>query len=297
MNCWSDEQLLAGLLGELSVNQASELERHRTVCSRCRALWRAHEQLLADLRAAPPLSRAQDEFVAQVLARCEESPPQRADPALGAPAQEAPARPMMGPDRLSSTTRRWAWSLALAAALGLCVVAPWRAHEPPGDAGARIAARGAQGRATSAPRTQRTPSAELWFVRDGVFAPLVGARLRAGDGLAVRCSNPDGEPVRLAVFALDAQSEVHWIYPAYVDPDSNPESISIAPRVLDRMLGEVVEPDAPAVGPFRVFAVFSRAPIAVRTVEAHRRELSAAELPAFLAGAHVQQWSVEWTER
>jgi len=274
MKCPSDEQLLLFVLGELSVNESEAVARHRAACADCRAALRERTELLSDLRATPELESSEDEFTRRVLARRDRQ---------------------QSPGSSSRSTRGWARALAvsLVAAAALFALLPRFETE----LAMHSQADHGQPRGTTTAGLAAEPFAELFRVRDGVFTPLGEAALTAGDAIAVRCSNAGDEPVRLLVFALDAESTVHWLYPAYLDAATNPESITIAARTRDRLLDEMVEPEAPRAGALRVFALFSRAPLTVADIEAHRAELALTTLPAFLGGARVQRWSTTWNER
>lgn len=138
-------------------------------------------------------------------------------------------------------------------------------------------------------------SVDLLFVRDAVFYPLAGAALREGDALAVRYTNTGDVPKYLAVFALDAQRELHWIYPAYVDAAQNPSSVALVPPARGKLLSEVVEPEAPAQGKLQVFALVTAAPIHVREIESlPRTRLTAEGIAAAFSGANLQTWRATW---
>ena len=267
MSCPSDESRLAALLGELSVNQARALAAHRVGCAACRQALLADEQLLADLAAAPELPQSEPAFTASVMAACRAAP-------LAQPRPRTRQR----------NVETWSAALALAAcAAALSVALPWSRR-----------ASDFQARGVSAAHAPAV-SAEVLFVRDAVFHPVLGARLREGDALAVRYTNRGDVPRYLAVFALDARRELHWIYPAYVDAAANPGSVILAPDARDKLLSEVVEPEAPAAGELRVFALVTDAAVHVKEVEAlPRRQLSAERLEAFFPSAKVQTWGATW---
>ena len=233
-------------------------------------MWRDNEQFLSDLGATPALELSEDQFVKQTLAR-------RTEPT------KAPSLPRRRARALAAV------SIALAAAAALLVATP-RSTPQQGP----VETFASRGTGPEFKKKQAHASAELFFVRGGVFRPLSAEALHPGDGLAVRCTNSYAYDMRLSVFAIDADGAVHWIYPAFLHPDPRAESIVLESGTQDRMLSEVVEPDAPAQGGFRVFAVLSRMPITVQQVEEHRRDFFGAAAPSFLAGAQVQHWSTTW---
>jgi hypothetical protein len=273
MKCPSESTLLRATLGELSVNEARELATHRDECVHCRRYSEEQEQVLADLRTPPSLGEADAaQFTARVMAAC------RAEP--GAALRVAPT----ARDRVRSLV-----AIGFAAVAALSLAMPQEARDPgPQQTWAS--------RGSSAPE-RADASADVLYLRAGVLHPLRDAELTRGDAFVVRCTNRRATPSYLAVFALDARGDAHWIYPAYVDPLSNPESVPIAAQARDLVLDEVVEPDAPANGDLRIFALSSTQPLRVQDIE---RQLDAFRgdrpRPPF-ADVHVQQWRARWNER
>lgn len=267
MSCPSDHELLAAILGELTVNQTSDVARHRASCARCQRAAREHELLLSDLRAEPELASSGEAFNARVLAACKAAPL--------APPRAALRRP-----------RRGILSATLVAAAALLVVNGAGERAQP----ASISARGEHTAASFA---------ELSFVRDGVLHPLAGARLGPGDALAVRCTNNRDETRYLAVFALDVQNAVHWVYPAFLDERSDPSSLPIPPLTRGLLLPELVEPERPAAGQLRVFALFSARPLHVRELEArlvHFARDPQASLGTAEEELELSEWRAQWHE-
>jgi hypothetical protein len=270
MKCPRDEQLLRGLLGELTVNEAQAIERHSSSCPRCALELDSQRALLSDLSVRPRLPESEDAFTQSVLS---------------AVRRERSAEAARRPEWRSGGRARALVIAAAVAASALLATVPGSAPSAPTE---HFAARGGSTKAS------REPRAELFFVRAGVFAPLAGALLRAGDALAARVSNRREQPAYLALFAIDASGTVHWLYPAYVDPGTTPESITVAPETRDRLLDEVVEPETPAPGSFRVFALFSPAPLGVLAIEARRSAFMGAAPSSPFPGTDLQQWSCTW---
>lgn len=92
------------------------------------------------------------------------------------------------------------------------------------------------------------------------------------------------------LFAVDAAREVHWFYPAFVDPATDPQSIEVAATPEVRALAEGVTPDHAAPGPIEFVGLFTAAALRVSSVEALIRERG----PTALARAHnvlaIQVW-------
>lgn len=269
MNCPDSEKWLLSSLGELSVNEAAELLRHRRECVDCRRAARVGEQMLADLGSRESGEASADVFVSQVLQACVR-------------AELAPL-----PVKKASRARAVLLVSALAAAAAAMVVMPPQAA----NVDEHWTARG-KGPGSSLQQAQ----AELFYVRAGKALAAEGAALHAGDGFLVRCANASEKQTFLAVFARDAQGEIHWLYPAYSDASQNPRSIEIAAHAAEHVLDEVVEPDAPALGPMRVFALFTDAPLSVREVEARLLGGSSANVSARFGKARIREWSVSWSK-
>jgi hypothetical protein len=86
------------------------------------------------------------------------------------------------------------------------------------------------------------------------------------------------------VFAVDAAGEVHWIYPAYLDPNTDPTSIELPPSRAEQRLPDQVELADPAAGPLRLITIVSPAPIHVSEIER-----STDDLPARFPDADVRE--------
>jgi hypothetical protein len=266
MTCPSEDTLLRATLGDLSVNELNALQHHQLGCARCRDVQTSLEQLTMDLRAPAALVEGNEErFIASVLEAC------RAQPRRSARAQP------------SALSRLMVAAFAAVAVFGLALPAG-----RPGTRGGTWTARG------SSPDVHASAFADLYYLRNGVMLPLAGATLTDGDAFVVRCTNRGVASSYLAVFALDASGDAHWIYPAYLDPDSNPQSIPIAAQTLDLMLDEVVEPEAPAVGPLRVIALSSDTPLRVHEIERQLDAFTSDQPRLPFANVQVQQWRARW---
>jgi hypothetical protein len=220
---------------------------------------------LGELRLGLAGGAPDDDFVARVMAACQD----------GASQAAAPQR------------RLWPYGVGLAAAacvaLGLTSL--------PARYGTRsdevVTARGVHA------GVRATVQAFVAHAAPGAAAPpLEGASLRQGDGILVRYSNPSSEAVYLMVFALDARESVHWLQPAYLDERTNPSSLPLPPRAMEQVLPEVAEPEDAALGPLRVYALLSRSPLDVKTVE--RRLGSERDPVELFPEAEVAKWRCTW---
>jgi hypothetical protein len=286
MSCPSADTLLLDELGELPVNHREAVRAHVDGCRRCLAERTALQATMADLRS----SRADDDgspFSARVVAAARSMP------------QAPRAIPRRGRARAPFLTA------ALAAAI---VVAVWLVPRRGADVRPKIvdevsdeterpiagtlAARGG-------PSSGERLSAEILLVRDGRLLPLAGRAMRKSDALAVRVTNLSDSDMHVMAFAWDAAGDVHWLYPAYLDERTNPRSVPIAAGSKPRLLGDVVQPDAPHAGPLRLVTLFAVSPLTVKDVEARLAQMPArqrrtAEMAALFPGVIAREWSARW---
>jgi hypothetical protein len=224
---------------------------------------------LRRLRLVPPAALPDDEFVTRVMLACRTTPLHRA-----APIKRVKLYGLV----------------ALAAGISLTVGALSLRPAPP--APERFTARGV---------TSSSPAVTVQaFVgrSDGGAPPalLEGAALRAGDGVLVRYSNPGVHEAFLMVFAIDQRGTVHWLHPAYLDERTDPQSLRLAVGVTERVLPEIAEPEEPAPGELRVYALLTLEPLAVHAVE-QRLNGAAVNVPALFPEAEVESWRCTWLAR
>lgn len=232
--CPRPEEWLHLADGEATENRASELRGHVEGCAACgRELTRA-EDLLARL-AAPVPGLDVESAVAAALRRLDSAPP-------------APPRP-----------RRLAFPVAvagLAAAAAVLLVV----HVPRDDAG-RFAARGGEVSWT------KKVGVELWAVEQPLRRVEPGTPLSARTPLVVGYDNLDEHPAWLLAFALDARGEAHWLYPAYLEPGSDPASVRLEPSTVRRVFPDAAVLEGIGEGPVRFVFVVTREPMRVSDVE------------------------------
>jgi hypothetical protein len=116
-----------------------------------------------------------------------------------------------------------------------------------------------------------------------------GAKLSSGALITAsyRCLRPRAY---LLMFAVDAQDEVHWLYPAYLDARSDPESLLLMRQETETALAESPVLDVP-VGPARVIAVVTSSPLHVSDIErAPIKTLTAAQLITRWPTASIREW-------
>jgi hypothetical protein len=230
MICPAPELLAAWTDADVTREQHQRLCQHVLECGRCAVQAKQLRALTHDLRSlelAPAAPRFSAEFEARLTAT--QSVRGRArGPLLAAMA-----------------------SAAAVLALGLFFVVPGRFSE--------------RGGATRGSRVGfevylHEPGREPARLHDGHSAGTSA-------GYSFLVFNRSRQQQRLLLFALDAQAEVHWFYPAFLDPTSNPRSILIPAAPQVRALPEGITPEAPAPGAFRIVGVFSRAALTVHEVE------------------------------
>jgi hypothetical protein len=259
VTCPSEDSLLLDQLGELSVNDSRALRAHVDACPPCQKRRDQTATLLGDVAAVARAHGPGDDLFADRVGR-----------AIRTPQVAAPTR------------RRYAPLLAVAATLVL-VPALWGWRARPDST---FTARGT--------RPARISQADVLLARAGQLLSLDGQTLRPSDALAVRVTNTSAHPLHLLAFIRDRNGEVHWLYPAYRDSDSNPSAAEIPSNTRARLLDELVTPEGPAAGPLRIVSVLSPTPLTVKEAEA--RLARGDEAAALFPGAVVRQWTAIWED-
>lgn len=282
MSCADTDTLLLDELGELPVNRSEALRAHVEACPRCLADRASLRRMMADLGAAADSSDDGAAFTARVLAAARVTPQAR---------RTAPGRWRPRAAFVTGT---------LAAALA----AVWLVAKPGGRVRPPISVELERPIAgTLAARGSTQPgerlSAEILLVRKGRLEPLEGKAVRKSDALAVRITNLSGSDAHLMAFAWDAAGDVHWLYPAYLDARTNPRSVAIAAGARDRLLNDIVQPDAPSAGQLRLMTLVAPSPLTVKDVEARLAQIPApqrgtAEVARLFPGVIARQWSARW---
>lgn len=269
--CPREDEWLELAVGAVPPPRDAELHAHRLACAACHRIWTSIAELTAHL-AAPPLDLEVhvDANVAALMGR------------------------VAGEERASSRVRflRRAsiavGGLAAAAALMLFV-----SRSGPGGSRPELEARG--GGDASVRTIGRHVGFRLFRLEDGGLMPLqqgdsvdgatafTGSYRNIGDGTA-----------HLLVFAVDARGTVHWLYPAFTDPATDPRALSIGSSPTDAVLPTSVRLAAPALGRMRVLTLTMNQSHTVSEIESlPPSELSRDALARRFAGASVDELSLE----
>ncbi len=258
--CPEPEELLRLLDGEVSENHAARLRSHLVACRHCAQEFEAQRRLAA--RLAAPVEGVPSSGAAQALLR-------RLDSTV------APRPPRMA--------RRWwalgAGGLAAAVAVATLIVLP-RGASGPGE----FRARGA------AVAWGSKVGIEVWALEKAPRKLVAGAPVAQGTPFVASYSNVDSAAAHLLAFGVDARGEVHWLYPAFDDPDTDPKSVRLEPLHVQQALPDsVVLEDVPP-GPLRIVSVISRSPLRVSSVESlPTQERTVEGLRARFPGAGVSE--------
>lgn len=268
MTCPQSKAVADYECGELSANDAANLDQHIASCVICARTRTELRQALADMKMPAPGSAPSDVFIDRVV-----------EAAAAANDAAAPARP--------KRTRPLIIGLSLAAAGILLAVGPSlrldsRADRP----SATFQARGG--------RPSHPLNAAIRLLRGGRFQ-AVPSRLTPSDAFGVTVTNQTDAPVHLLAFAIDARGEVHWFYPDYRDGAAPPRAVPIPPGTREQTLEQVVQPEGVAPGALRLVTVLLSQPVAVDAVEQRLRGRTAeAPVAPLFAGATVQEWMSTW---
>jgi hypothetical protein len=257
MTCVSSKELARHMAGDLSAKRAEALEEHVAGCERCAKL---QEELGTITTRLAPGSR---EFV---------------DPAF---AHEVMTLVKLGraeSDRGGSAKRgvRWPWLLAPAAAAAVAVsllflaptadqVAVGPGVHASGTEAAGIEP-GFQARGSAEERPDRWVSLSVYRAAGEGYEPVEGS-LATDDALVFAYEDRSPKPyAHLMVFAVDESGRVFWYYPAYQREGEPPRSVRTVKHQKPVRLPEQIKHDL-VPGRLRLFALFSREALDVRSVE------------------------------
>lgn len=270
MSCLDDPTLARLADGELTTNQTRAAEAHLDGCASCQAR-RAHVGQLARALGGAYATAPDPSFARSVAAE------------LGAVRLRAPRRGWGHP----------AIAVGLTAFLAFLVhsTSVERAQRDVAGTPSTLVARGPDASLTGPPSSRNVGfSAFGWSGR-----LTADARLPATPDLRFRVYNQSGRDVAVMLFAVDARRQVHWFYPAFLDPHTNPRSIVVPADRLRQDLDEGVTPEDLAPGPLTMFGLFSEQPLDVRSVESLVASGRLHELASPTLAVHTLSLEVEET--
>ena len=247
MSCPSEEELFHLVDGGLVEDRSRAVRAHVATCSRCTAELDGQERLLR--RVASPLEEASQLSTASVMSRLDRS----------------------APVPLRSRAR------AVMVSAGLLVAA----------ASAALFFSGSE----SGFQARGSGTADAWSVEVVVKSlssadPLEGAVVPANAPFVVSYRSVGARPAYLMVFVVDSQGVVHWLYPAYTQASTDPQSVALVAATTLTALPEAIVPEAPAPGGAVAFVLLTHDPQRVSSVEA-LRPIDAASLRSHFPGARV----------
>lgn len=272
--CLEDDDLIDLLDGGAPPNREQSLRRHLSSCRSCSARKIALQRIVEGLTRRPAFDAA--------------AHAKRVERAIDAAALAQGSEPLA---RETRRGRRVALFAALALAAGLVIVAGRR---PTSESW--VAARGAgspDGQTSTKTTIRHGAGVDLWAVEPGGPRPLVaGAVVSASTRYQATYRNIGRVPVAALVFAVDAGGTVHWLYPAYETPGTDPSSVMLAPTGgKDAPLSTSVSLEDPAEGPIVVFTVLSPTALRVSPIEA-RHDLALDVLRRAFPDADVEALSL-----
>lgn len=257
--CPGHDELLELLDGEVTENRARELREHLAACPACGEEWRAQEALIA--RLAAPVPGAPSEAAVQAVMRRISAEP-------SVPHQRSRRLLPVG-------------ALALAAAAGLAIVTLVRPPSPD------FLARGGKPASWA-----KKVGVEIWSIGSPPRPLAAGMAVSPATAYVARYRNLTGAPAYLLAFGVDAAGVVHWLYPAFLDPGTDPPSLALQPGTSVPLLESVVLEDV-APGPLDMVTILSPAPLSVSRVERLQpAEREPAALRARFPGARVDRVTV-----
>jgi len=243
-----ERDLVALALGELTESKTRVLSAHVENCSVCTAELSDLASMLAAVHTTEPSLNNKD-LLPNVLAKL---------------SREQSVKPRF--------VLRRAWPVAvgaLALAAGLFIALSPSVKNEAQDTGFTARSAGT--------------AAEAWVGID-VFrlderaqVSRLGDRMSADDALLFTYTNRGSEPFsHLMIFGVDVNGGVHWYYPAYVAPGTDPVAIPIARGVASVELPDQIRHSLPH-GRLVLYGLFLRFAERVSTIEALITELVAKE--------------------
>jgi hypothetical protein len=245
--------------GEATENRAAELRTHVSSCPHCAQELELQRQLLRGLAAPVPIAA---DAVQAVMRRLEKS--------------ERPPR-------------RWGWRgwTIAAGTLAATAVVTFLVLPRAGVDGGAFSARGHK-----IPWTQKV-GVEVWALESSPRKLTAGATLSPRAAIVASYHNVDSAVVYLLAFAIDARDEVHWAYPGFEDPKTDPEAVRLEALQMKKVLPDSVLFENLPKGPLEIVTLVSREPLSVSRIESlTTSERSVSSLLARFPAARVEGLSL-----
>jgi hypothetical protein len=257
--CPAKVEWLNLLDGEATENRAAELRAHASDCPRCAQELELQRQLLRDLAAPVPVAA---NAVQSVMRRLEKSerPPRR----LG-----------------------WrGWTIA-AGTLAAAAVVTFLVLPRTGVDGGVFSARGHK-----IPWTQKV-GVEVWALESSPRKLTAGATLSPRAAIVASYHNVDAAMAYLLLFAIDARGEVHWAYPGFENPKTDPEAVRLEALQMKKVLPDSVLFENLPAGSLEIVTLVSREPLSVSRIESlSAPDRSVASLHARFPSARIEGLSL-----
>jgi hypothetical protein len=266
MNCPSLERLLAWMEGEVTLADDRGLRTHVTECARCAAEVRRLRALMVDLSRLPSTAPAPN-FVRDIEATL----------------TQQPRRGRRPPSVLLGAT---------AAALCAIAIGIVRFEVTQPNSAGTFVARG------STPQRNARLGFEIYAHEPGrpAFRIREGQRLHTDTGYTFVAINRTRAAQYVMLFALDAHNEVHWFYPAFLDPATDPSARLLPAQPQVQPFPDGVTLDDPAPGLICFVGLFSKLPVRVSTVEALLRSDGLRALSKAFPDTTIQELRAELQE-
>jgi hypothetical protein len=235
--CPNRDELMQLLDGEITENRATQLREHVDGCSSCREQLSRERQLLADIGAPRP-ELPSSALVSRIMQG----------------AADMPTRPTWRTKALRAGLVAAACSALAVLLLGGLGRGNRFDTEFHSRGGAHVG-------------LSRYVSATLVRADRGLQRLEAGARVAPDTTYGLTYRNLKGGPVYLLCFAVDAKQEIHWLYPAYLDPQQDPPALELAAAAAEVVLPESVMLEQPAPGHLRFISILSTKAERVSSIE------------------------------
>jgi len=236
MHCPSRDEWLRRHDGEVTANRLVELDAHADACSRCRQEIASLDDVVRVLKS--PMPGVAADIVTRVMMRLDDAP--------------APTR------------RRWPLlvgvAAAAAAAIVLFVALPARESSD-------FQARG------SVARDLRKQTGIEVYALGSELRPLAdGSRVTPETAYVASYRNLRDVPAHALVFAIDAEGEVHWLYPAYTDAADDPAAVALTSTQAPVLFTDSVVLESVARGELTLVTMIGERAMRVSDIESLPRD-------------------------